>query len=75
MRATLEQVEKEITELTSAERFYLLEKLVRDAHNAIPPQTDERWYEEAKAREEAVAAGKLETLPWHQVKQDARKLL
>lgn len=75
MSVTLAQVEREIIDLTSAEKLYLLEKLVCYAHDAVSPQSDEVWYKEAKAREEAVAIGKLNTVSWHQVKENGRKLL
>ena len=75
MSLKLEQVEREITTLSPEEKFYILEKLVREAHGAISSDTDELWYREAEARRSAINNGEMETIPWNQVRNEARKLL
>lgn len=75
MSLKLEEVEREITALSPEEKLYILEKLVREAHGSISSETDELWYREAEARHNAISAGTMDTVPWNQVRADARKLL
>lgn len=71
MMPTLESLLADAARLPTAQRIQLMEALWDTLPaDALPPLSDE-WNEEIQRRSDEFDAGRVETIPWEQIKAEA----
>ena len=70
MSKTLEEIEKDVKQLTFEERQQLLEHLLEEKNSV-----EKAWLEEADRRWEEIESGKIKTVPGRIVRSEARSFI
>ena len=73
MPLTAEQVLDAALELADADRLELIEALIDSVQAPGHPPFDESWLEVIRRRSAELASGSIATVPWAEVKRQARE--
>ncbi len=70
---TYDDVLRTAQSLSEAERVRLVEELMSSLNSADATVLDDAWLAEIDRRSKELDAGKVQTIPWTEVKQRARE--
>jgi putative addiction module component (TIGR02574 family) len=72
MALSVEQVRSAALGLPDVDRIELIEALIESVEHPNQPPFDESWRAEIRKRSAELKAGSVETIPWEEVKRQAR---
>lgn len=75
MTLNVEQVRTAALGLPDADRIELIEALIESVEGPVQPSLDESWREEIRTRSAELKSGSVETVPWSEVKREAREAI
>ena len=75
MARTITDLEREIAELSAAERARLLRRLIADLDAPAETDVETAWIQESRRRLAEIDAGTVDTIPGQQVLDEARARL
>ena len=75
MARAIADIERDVAELSAAERVKLLRSLIADLDAPAEDNVEDAWVQEAQRRFAEIDAGTAETIPGQQVLDEARSRL
>ncbi|MGN8199370.1 addiction module protein [Salinisphaera sp. RV14] len=71
MTKSVEELEREVSQLETADKYRLIRNLLADADGDSDPDVDDAWLETVRRRHQQIRDGKVKTRPASDVMADA----